>query len=67
MPESLKPYCHWDPSRKICRGRSDLIVCIEVLEHMPADEAEAAIANICGQTADILFSSSPLDFRERRT
>lgn len=42
----------------------DLIVSIEVVEHMAAAEAEAAIANICRHTGDVLFSSSPLDYRE---
>lgn len=45
-------------------GRYDLIVSIEVLEHMPADEAAAAVANFCRHTDDVLFSSSPLDFSE---
>jgi glycosyltransferase involved in cell wall biosynthesis len=42
----------------------DLIVCIEVLEHMPAPDAEAAIANFCQAADDVLFSSSSNDFRE---
>lgn len=42
----------------------DLIVSIEVLEHMPAAEAEAAIANFCRHADDVLFSSSPLDYGE---
>ena len=42
----------------------DLIVCIEVVEHMPAPEAEAAIANFCRHAGDVLFSSSPLDYGE---
>jgi SAM-dependent methyltransferase len=45
-------------------GRYDLIVCIEVLEHMPPDEARAALANICAHTDDVLFSSSATDFGE---
>jgi SAM-dependent methyltransferase len=44
--------------------RYDLIVCIEVLEHMPADEARIALGNITAYTDDILFSSSPTDFGE---
>jgi hypothetical protein len=44
--------------------RYDLIVSIEVLEHMPAPEAEAAIANFSRHADDVLFSSSPLDFGE---
>ena len=37
---------------------------IEVLEHMPAQDAEAAIANFCRHPVDVLFSSSPLDYGE---
>lgn len=44
--------------------RYDLIVCIEVLEHMPAGEARVALANLCAHSDDILFSSSPTDFGE---
>jgi hypothetical protein len=44
--------------------RYDLIVCIEVLEHMPRAEAEAAVANFCAHSDDVLFSSSPLDHKE---
>lgn len=42
----------------------DLITCIEVLEHMTEEEAKHAIANICKNTNDVLFSSSPDDFDE---
>jgi hypothetical protein len=42
----------------------DLIVSIEVLEHVPAPAAEAAIANFCHHTDDVLFSSSPFDYGE---
>lgn len=44
--------------------RYDLIVCIEVLEHMPKAEAEAAVANFCAHSDDVLFSSSPHDYKE---
>lgn len=61
------------PARGHCRvasltdplpGRYDLIVCIEVLEHMPAADAQAALTNICAHTDDVLFSSSPFDLAE---
>jgi SAM-dependent methyltransferase len=45
-------------------GRYDLIVCIEVLEHMPPDEARVALANLCAHSDDVIFSSSPTDFGE---
>lgn len=44
--------------------RYDLIVCIEILEHMPAAEATRAIVNLCRHTDDILFSSTPFDYKE---
>ncbi len=31
---------------------------------MPAPEAERAIENMCAHTTDILFSSTPLDYKE---
>jgi hypothetical protein len=42
----------------------DLIVCIEVLEHMPKGDAERAVKNICDHTSDVLFSSTPFDYKE---
>lgn len=45
-------------------GRYDLIVCMEVFEHMPAADAAYALSNICRHTDDVLFSSSPFDLAE---
>ena len=42
----------------------DLLVCIEVLEHLPKSDAQLAVANLCRHGHDILFSSSPDDFSE---
>ena len=44
--------------------RYDLIVTIEVLEHLKPHEAEQAIANLCAHADDVLFSSTPSDFKE---
>jgi hypothetical protein len=44
--------------------RYDLITCIEVVEHMPADESRAAIANLCAGADRVLLSSSPFDYGE---
>jgi glycosyltransferase involved in cell wall biosynthesis len=44
--------------------RYDLIVCIEVLEHLPSTEAEITLRNLCRHADDILFSSTPNDFKE---
>ena len=46
------------------QAQYDLIVSIEVLEHMPPDQADAAVANFCRHTDDVLFSSSSSDFGE---
>lgn len=42
----------------------DLIVCIEVIEHLTSAEAEIAVKNLCEHTDDILFSSTPMDYGE---
>lgn len=63
-PEVVRPYVRQASVAEPFGERYDLIVCIEVLEHMPQPEAERAIANFCAHSDDILFSSSPLDFRE---
>ncbi len=44
--------------------RYDLIVCIEVLEHLLPEQTEPAIANLCCYSNDILFSSTPDDTKE---
>ena len=45
-------------------GRYDLVTCIEVLEHMSAQDAQKAIDNMTAVTDRILFSSSPGDHDE---
>ena len=62
--DSTKAFCRLGSIAEDFEGDYSLIVSIEVVEHMPAREAEAAIANMCAHTTDVLFSSSPHDFRE---
>lgn len=45
--------------------RYDLIVTIEVLEHLYAEDGKKAIANLCKCADTVLFSSTPDDFEER--
>lgn len=62
--ESVKPFCRVGSITDDLGGDYDLIVSIEVAEHMPPREAERAITNVCAHTTDVLFTSSPLDYRE---
>lgn len=62
--ESVRAYCHHGSVADEFPRRYDLIVSIEVLEHMPPREADAAIANFCRHTDDVIFSSTPGDYRE---
>jgi len=62
--DDLKPFCRLGSVSDPLPQRYDLIVCIEVLEHLPKLEAEKAITNFCASSDDILFSSTPLDYRE---
>jgi SAM-dependent methyltransferase len=60
----VQPFCRVGSITEDLGGDYDLIVSIEVAEHMPTRAAEEAIANICAHTTDVLFSSSPVDYRE---
>jgi SAM-dependent methyltransferase len=62
--EDIRPFCWQASLAEPLAARYDLIVCIETLEHMPALDAERAITNIAQHTDDLLFSSSPMHFRE---
>lgn len=42
----------------------DLIVCIEVLEHLASEDAERAVGNLCAHAPRVLFSSTPEDYAE---
>lgn len=62
--ESVRSYCQHGSIADELTRRYDLIVSIEVVEHMPARAAEDAIANFCRHTDDVIFSSSPADYKE---
>jgi SAM-dependent methyltransferase len=61
---SAAPFCRQGSIVDDLRDQYDLIVSVEVLEHLPAADGERAIANLCAHTSDILFSSTPFDLRE---
>ena len=65
--------CVFEPFKEYCKVASiaepvdtfyDLIISIEVVEHMEPLTSEAAIENLCTHTDKILFSSSPYDYSE---
>jgi SAM-dependent methyltransferase len=61
---SIQPYCWVGSVTEPFPQKYDLIVSIEVLEHMPKEQSELAVANLCQHADDILFSSSPVDYKE---
>ena len=62
--EDVRPFCRVGSILEPFPRRYDLIVCIEVLEHLPPRDAERAVANFTRFADDVLFSSTPKDFKE---
>ena len=62
--DDIKPYCRVGSVLDPLPRRYGLIVCIEVLEHLTPQECERAVANFCAASDDVLFSSTPDDYRE---
>ncbi len=62
--EPIKDYCKVASIADPLDSLYDVIISIEVVEHMEKSESEAAIANLCNHTEKILFSSSPHDYSE---
>lgn len=62
--ESVREYCQVGSLTEPLPRRYDLIVCVEVLEHITAAEANAAVANLSAATDRLLLSSTPDDFGE---
>jgi cyclopropane fatty-acyl-phospholipid synthase-like methyltransferase len=60
----VKPYCRQGSVIDPLPGRYDLIVSIEVLEHLDTEDAIRAVSNLCSATSDFIFSSTPHDYRE---
>ena len=62
--EDIRPFCRVASITDPLPQRYDLVICIEVLEHLPSDQAEQAIDNLCSHSDDILFSSTPDEYKE---
>lgn len=61
---SVREYCWVGSITDPFPMKYDLIVSIEVLEHLPQEQAESAVANLCRFSDDVLFSSTPYDYKE---
>jgi len=44
--------------------RYDVITCFEVVEHMPRQDADRAIANLCSFTDEVILTSTPMHYRD---
>ena len=60
----VREYCSVGSIADAIEGDYDLVLCVEVLEHMPEEEAVQAIAAMTRAAPRILFSSTPSDFDE---
>lgn len=60
----IREYCWTGSITDPLPRRFDLIISIEVLEHLPKEESERAVTNLCQYSDDILFSSTPNDYKE---
>jgi SAM-dependent methyltransferase len=60
----IQDYCWVGSVLESFPQRYDLIVSIEVLEHLPPEEAQPAISNLCAHSDDVIFSATPTDFTE---
>lgn len=62
--DDIKPYCKVASAEEPLDRQYDLIVNIEVLEHIEKTLIPNIIANICKHTDKVIFSSTPSDFKE---
>ncbi len=60
----IRPFCSVGSLTDPIEGHFDLVVCIEVLEHMTEQDGMRAIANMTAVADRIVFSSSPEDLNE---
>lgn len=62
--DDIKSYCEVGSVLEPLKRSYDLIICIEVIEHLKPAESRKAIENLCKNTVDFLFTSTPFDFNE---
>ena len=61
----VKKYCKVGSILDKIDRKYDLVICIEVIEHLFEEDSKIALNNLCECTDDIIFSSSPEDFEEK--
>jgi len=64
VDESVRDRCNVASLSEPLPRRYDLITCIEVVEHVPPEETDRVIANLCEATDRILLSTTPQDYGE---
>jgi GT2 family glycosyltransferase len=62
--EDVRPYLRVGYLTEPLPRRYDLIVCIEVLEHLSPVEADKAIENFCKHADDVLISTTPFEYKD---
>jgi SAM-dependent methyltransferase len=62
--DDIKPYCRVGSLLDPVAERFDLVVCIEVIEHVPPPDAATAVSRLCEAADDVLFSSTPDVYEE---
>ena len=60
----VQKYCQVGSITDPLPQRYDLIISIEVFEHMPPQDSERAIANLCQYSDNIIVSTTPFDYKE---
>jgi len=62
--EDIKAYCKVGSILEPLEMSYDLIISIEVLEHLMPEDGIKALENLCKYTNDFIFTSSPTDYEE---
>jgi SAM-dependent methyltransferase len=62
--ESVRDRCRVQSLTEPLERRYDLITCIEVVEHIPPEECDSTLDNLCAATDRLLLSTTPEDYRE---
>lgn len=64
IPEPVASYCRAASLAEPLGERYDLVITIEVLEHIAEVDLQKAIDNLCDSTDRILFSSTPYHYED---